>query len=125
MVHDRRKRGGVSLALYGLERRQRGDRRSSPRLALEIGCEGESDDGFWFYRLSSDVSLTGLSLSSGLPYPRGMQVRLKLMLPDGESLLELSARVVGLEGQAHGWGGELLDRTLRQTVEFFQDKLKP
>jgi acetyl esterase/lipase len=36
----------------------------------------------------------------------------------------VSARVVVLEGEGHGWGGATLDRTLRQTIEFFQDKLK-
>jgi dipeptidyl aminopeptidase/acylaminoacyl peptidase len=36
----------------------------------------------------------------------------------------VSARVVVLEGEGHGWGGEKLAQTLRQTVEFFQEKLK-
>jgi acetyl esterase/lipase len=34
------------------------------------------------------------------------------------------ARVVVLEGEGHGWGGSTLDRTIRQTVEFFEEKLK-
>jgi acetyl esterase/lipase len=36
----------------------------------------------------------------------------------------VAARVVVLEGEGHGWGGATLDRTLRQTVEFFEEKLK-
>jgi dipeptidyl aminopeptidase/acylaminoacyl peptidase len=36
----------------------------------------------------------------------------------------VSARVVVVEGAGHGWGGEKLAQTLRQTVEFFQEKLK-
>jgi acetyl esterase/lipase len=36
----------------------------------------------------------------------------------------VAARVVVLEGEWHGWGGTTLDRTLRQTVEFFEEKLK-
>jgi acetyl esterase/lipase len=36
----------------------------------------------------------------------------------------VSAKVVVLEGEGHGWGGETLNRTLRQTVEFFEEKLK-
>ena len=34
------------------------------------------------------------------------------------------ARVEVLEGEGHGWGGAELDRTLQQTVDFFQEKLK-
>ena len=36
----------------------------------------------------------------------------------------VSARVVVVEGEGHGWGGEKLAQTLRQTVAFFQEKLK-
>jgi acetyl esterase/lipase len=36
----------------------------------------------------------------------------------------VSAKVVVLEGEGHGWGGETLNRTLRQSVEFFEEKLK-
>jgi len=38
--------------------------------------------------------------------------------------LGVSAELVTMEGDGHGWGGEKLTRTLDQTVKFFKDKLK-
>lgn len=34
------------------------------------------------------------------------------------------AEVVIMKGDAHGWGGEKLQRTVNQTIEFFEEKLK-
>ena len=36
----------------------------------------------------------------------------------------VAARVVWMEGDAHGWGGAKLVRTLEQAREFFDEKLK-
>jgi acetyl esterase/lipase len=38
--------------------------------------------------------------------------------------LGVSAELVTMEGDGHGWGGEKLAKTLDQTVTFFKDKLK-
>jgi acetyl esterase/lipase len=38
--------------------------------------------------------------------------------------LGVSAELVTMEGDGHGWGGEKLTKTLDQTVKFFKDKLK-
>jgi acetyl esterase/lipase len=34
------------------------------------------------------------------------------------------AKLVTMEGDGHGWGGEKLTRTLEQTMKFFEEKLK-
>jgi acetyl esterase/lipase len=36
----------------------------------------------------------------------------------------VSARVVVMEGEGHGWGGAKLSQTLQQTVDFFAEQLK-
>ncbi len=36
----------------------------------------------------------------------------------------VSANLVVMEGEGHGWGGEKLTKTLEQTATFFQEKLK-
>jgi acetyl esterase/lipase len=36
----------------------------------------------------------------------------------------VSARLVTMKGQGHGWSGQPLDETLEETVRFFKDKLK-
>jgi acetyl esterase/lipase len=36
----------------------------------------------------------------------------------------VSARLVTMEGEGHGWAGDKLTRTLQQTVQFFEEKLK-
>jgi acetyl esterase/lipase len=36
----------------------------------------------------------------------------------------VSARLVTMKGDGHGWRGEKMTRTLEQTVEFFREKLK-
>ena len=36
----------------------------------------------------------------------------------------VSARLVTMEGEGHGWGGEKLTKALNETVRFFQEKLK-
>jgi acetyl esterase/lipase len=38
--------------------------------------------------------------------------------------LGVSAELVTMPGDAHGWGGEKLTKTLNQTVSFFKDKLQ-
>jgi acetyl esterase/lipase len=38
--------------------------------------------------------------------------------------LGVSAELVTMEGDGHGWGGEKLTRTLNQTVKFFEEKLR-
>ncbi len=93
-LSDRRRAGTVSLAQFGVERRAGADRRNSPRVQLEIGCECEAD-GSWFYRMSYDLSLTGLSLARGLPFPAGTSAKLRLLLPDGREPMDLTAEVVG------------------------------
>jgi acetyl esterase/lipase len=36
----------------------------------------------------------------------------------------VAAELVTMKGEAHGWGGEKLTKTLNQTIEFFGEKLK-
>ena len=93
LLSDRRRRG-ISLLGFGLERRAGRDRRASPRMALEIGCEGETG-GEWFFRRSADLSLTGISLPSGMPHATGSIVSLRLFLPDGNAPLAVDAIVIG------------------------------
>lgn len=38
--------------------------------------------------------------------------------------LGVSAELVTMEGEAHGWSGEKLTKTLNQTVRFFEEKLR-
>ena len=38
--------------------------------------------------------------------------------------LGVSAELVTMEGDGHGWGGEKLTKTLNQTVRFCEDKLR-
>ncbi len=36
----------------------------------------------------------------------------------------VSAELVVMDGEGHGWGGDKLAKTLDQTARFFQEKLK-
>lgn len=84
------------------DRRQRSDRRATPRLEVELGLEEQV--GAWrFFRTTADLSTFGVSTLQGSPHPVGTRVDLKLHLTDGLGALTMSAVVVGArEGDAGG-----------------------
>lgn len=52
----------------------------------------------------------------GLDQPEKMMAKLKEV--------GVSAELVVMEGEGHGWGGEKLTKTMNQTVRFFEEKLR-
>jgi hypothetical protein len=116
LLNDRRKQPRLSLALFGVERRHTTDRRTRPRLKLELGCEGETEDGTWFFRLSCDLSLSGMAFASGLPLPVGTQLSLKIPLPDGQEAFPVRGHAVGPHGRHGGVRVAFEALTPEQTV---------
>jgi acetyl esterase/lipase len=85
------------------------DQPAAYKKASPITYVSKDDPPFLFFHGDQD-KLVGVDQSQKLA---------KKLLEAG-----VPARVVVLEGEGHGWGGEKLTQTLRQTVEFFQEKLK-
>ena len=78
------------------------DRRATPRLKVELECE-ETVGSSRYFRITTDLSTFGLSTRQGFVYRLGKKVKLKLLLPDGNSEpLELAAEVVGHYDQGNG-----------------------
>jgi acetyl esterase/lipase len=74
-----------------------------------ISYVSKDDPPFLFFHGTEDALV-------GLRHPRELAAKLKEV--------GVSARVVELKGEGHGWGGKKLVESLDQTVAFFQDTLK-
>ena len=75
--------------------RQPRDRRAIERVRVELECEERIGKSRYF-RLTTDLSPFGLCTQSGLTHPVGMQMDLRLHLPDDRHTpLRLKAEVVG------------------------------
>lgn len=75
------------------ERRSGMDRRSAPRVSIDLWVEQERGDETVF-RLAGNLSAGGIFLEHGFSTPVGSRVKLRLALDDDAEPLELSAEVV-------------------------------
>jgi uncharacterized protein (TIGR02266 family) len=86
------------------------DRRSGPRVPVQMWVEESSPDGLYFQR-SANLSPGGMYLENTVPHPVGTLVNLKFTLPDGGPALEVRGEIVNAatDEQDFGMGLRFVD----------------
>ena len=69
------------------------DRRSGPRVPVQMWVEESSPDGLYFQR-SANLSHGGMYLENTVPHPVGTLVNLKFTLPDEGAPIAVRAEIV-------------------------------
>ena len=74
-------------------RKLRGERRTNPRVRVEIWVEETAAQGVFFHRVTN-LSLGGFFIEKKLPFPVGQKVSLRLELPDSGQEFSLMGKII-------------------------------
>ena len=77
--------------------RRDGERRSDPRIPLEMWVE-ENSNGERYYRRAGNLSRGGLRLEHTIPLPLGTVVNLTFTLPGDDAPISVSGQIVSSAG---------------------------
>lgn len=77
----------------------RKDRRTNPRIAVEMWVE-EITDGAQVFRRAGNLSRGGMYLDQTIPIPIGSLVRLRFTLPDDNQPIEIAGTIVSVNPSA-------------------------
>ena len=75
------------------KRKRRAERRTNPRVGVEIWVEEMGDRGLFFHRVTN-LSLGGFFIEKKLPLPVGKKVSLRLELPDSGQEFSLIGKII-------------------------------
>ncbi|MEO1481688.1 MAG: PilZ domain-containing protein [Myxococcota bacterium] len=110
-IQDRRQaeRRGPSRTRVGDDRRLRdrrknAERRSSPRLPLELWMEEIAEDGDVYFRRTGNVSSGGVYFDSAIPRAVGTELTLKFALPGDREMVVARGEVVSTRKGNNGLG---------------------
>jgi Tfp pilus assembly protein PilZ len=74
-------------------RKRRVERRTSPRVGVQIWVEETAGQGLYFHRVTN-LSLGGFFIEKKLPFPVGQKVSLRLELPDSGRAFSLTGKII-------------------------------
>ena len=74
-------------------RKRRVERRTDPRVGVEIWVEETAGQGLYFHRVTN-LSLGGFFIEKKLPFPVGQIVSLRLELPDSGQEFSLTGKII-------------------------------
>lgn len=87
------KRNYVMMDIDSGNQQRRVERRTSPRVGVEIWIEETVDQGLYFHRVTN-LSLGGFFVEKKLPFPIGQKIALRLELPDSGQELSLTGKII-------------------------------
>jgi len=87
------------------------DRRSSPRIPIDIGVKRKGSR--FFVKYSGDISKNGVFLNTAIPLPKGEKVELEILLNDGEKLI-LEGEVLAQRPEEAGLGVSVVFTKVRE-----------
>ena len=76
-----------------VSRKRREERRTEPRVSVEIWVEEMAAQGLYFHRVTN-LSLGGFFIEKKLPFPVGQKVSLRLELPDSGQEYSLTGKII-------------------------------
>lgn len=96
------------------------DRRSGPRIPLEMWVEESTEDEMYFQR-GANLSVGGLFLENTVPHPVGTQVTLAFSLPGTHERVSVRGEIVNARSGTFGMGVKFIDLTPadRERIERF------
>jgi Tfp pilus assembly protein PilZ len=74
-------------------RKRRVERRTTPRVGVQIWVEETAGQGLYFHRVTN-LSLGGFFIEKKLPFPIGQKVSLRLELPDSGQEFSLTGKII-------------------------------
>ena len=74
-------------------RKRRVERRTTPRVGVQIWVEETAGQGLYFHRVTN-LSLGGFFIEKKLPFPVGQKVSLRLELPDSGQEFSLTGKII-------------------------------